>query len=151
MAKYKSPEMVWTSPDLNQEWRRFCRQAICILDGSLHDKEDSVKVSYLKMWVGDKGRDVFEGFQFAKPEDAGKLKIVVKKFEEYCAPRKNHIMAALKFSERRQADNESFDSFVTDLKILVKDCGYQEEERMVRDAIVFRCKSTIKFVKSASI
>ena len=25
-------------------------------------------------------------------------------------------------------------------KILVKDCGYQEEERMVRHAIVFRCK-----------
>ncbi|KAL9955782.1 hypothetical protein ACROYT_G037161 [Oculina patagonica] len=49
-------------------------------------------------------------------------------------------MAALKFSERRQGDNESFESFVTDLKILVKDCGYQEEERMVRDAIVFRCK-----------
>ena len=37
-------------------------------------------------------------------------------------------------------DNESFDSFVTDLKILVKDCGYQEEEHMVRDVIVFRCK-----------
>ena len=52
----------------------------------------------------------------------------------------NHIMAALKFNERRQGDNESFDCFVTDLKILVKNCGYQEEERMVRDAIVFRCK-----------
>ena len=142
MAKYKTPEMVWTSQDLNQEWRRFCRQASCILDGPLHDKEDSVKVSYLKMWVGDKGLDVFEGFQFAKPEDAAKLTIVMKKFEAYCAPRKNHIMAALKFSERRQADSESFDSFVTDLKILVKDCGYQEEERMVRDAIVFRCKHT---------
>ena len=51
-------------------------------------------------------------------------------------------MAALKFNERRQGDNESFDSFVTDLKILVKDCGYQEEERMVRDAIVFRCKTS---------
>ena len=49
-------------------------------------------------------------------------------------------MAALKFNERRQGDNDTFDSFVTDLKILVKDCGYQEEEHMVRDAIVFRCK-----------
>lgn len=84
--------------------------------------------------------DVFEGFTFAKPEDAAKLTVVVKKFEEYCAPRKKHIMAALKFSERRQGDSKSFEAFVTDLKILVKDCGYQEEERVVRDAIVFRCK-----------
>ena len=92
------------------------------------------------MWVGDKGLDIFEGFQFTTPKDKAKLAVVVKKYEEYCAPRKNHIMAASKFNECRQADGESFDSFVTDLKILVKDCGYQEEERMVHDAIVFRCK-----------
>ena len=132
--------MVWTSQDLSHEWRQFCRQASCILDGPLHDKEENIKVSYLKMWVGDKGLDVFEGFQFATPEDKAKLAVVVKKYEEYCASRKNHIMAALKFNERQEADGESFDSFLTDLKILVKDCGYQEEERMVRDAIVFRCK-----------
>ena len=139
MAKYKIPEMVWTSQDLNHEWRRLYRQASCILDGPLHDKVESVEVSYLKKWLGDKGLDVFEGFQFAKPEDAAKINVVVKKYEEYCAPRKDHIMAALKFNKRRQVDSESFDSFVTDLKILVKDCGYQEEERKFRDAIVFRC------------
>ena len=51
-------------------------------------------------------------------------------------------MAALKFNGRRQGDNESFDSFVTDLKIPVKDRAYQEEEeeRTVPDAIVFRYK-----------
>ena len=140
MAKFKPPEISWTAQDLHQDWRRFRRQAECIFDGPLHEKEEHVKVSYLKLWVGDKGLDVFEGFTFAKPEDAAKLKVVLKKFEEYCVPRKNHIMAALKFNERRQGDNESFDLFVTDLKNLVKDCGYQEEERMVRDAIVFRCK-----------
>ena len=64
----------------------------------------------------------------------------MKKYEEYCAPRKNHFMAALKFNERRQSDGDSFDSFITDLKILVNYCGYQEEERMVRDTIVFRFK-----------
>ena len=82
----------------------------------------------MKMWVGVKGLDVSKGFQFAKPEDAAKLAVVVKKYKEYCVPHKNHIMAALKFNEHRQADGESFDSFVTDLKILAKDCGYQGEE-----------------------
>ena len=115
---------------------------MCIFEGPLHDKEDSVKVSYVKLWVGDKGLDVFEGFTFAQPADAKKLDIVLKKFEDYCTPRKNYIMAALKFNERRQGDNESFESFVTDLRILVKDCGYKDEERMVRDAIVFSCKHT---------
>ena len=140
MAKFKPPEISWTAQDLHHEWRRFSRQAECIFDGPLHEKEESVKVRYLKLWVGDKGLDVFEGFTFAKPEDVVKLKVVLKKFEEYCMPQKNHIMAALKFNERCQGDNESFDSFVTDLKILVKDCGSQEEKRMVRDATIFCCK-----------
>ena len=56
----------------------------------MHEKEKSVKVSYLKLWVGDKGFDVFKGFTFEKPEDAAKLKVVLKKFEEYCAPRKKN-------------------------------------------------------------
>ena len=51
-------------------------------------------------------------------------------------------MAALKFNERHQGESEGFESIVTDLKILVKDCAYQEEERMVSDAIFFRCKCT---------
>ena len=88
MAKFKPPEISWTAQDLHQEWRRFSRQAQCIFEGPLHEKEESVQVSYLKLWVGDKGLDVFEGFTFAKPEDAAKVKIVLKKFEEYCAPRK---------------------------------------------------------------
>ena len=92
------------------------------------------------MWSWDKGLDVFEGFTFDEPDDATKLQIVIKKFEEYGAPRKKHIMAALKFNESCQGDNESFETFVADLKILENDCGYKDEERMVRDAIVFREK-----------
>ena len=88
MAKYKPSEISWTAQDLHQEWRRFKRQAQCIFDGPLHDKEESVKVSYLKLWVGNKGLDVFEGFSFTQPEDAAKLAVVLKKFEDYCTPQK---------------------------------------------------------------
>ena len=59
-------------------------------------------------------------------------------------------MAALEFNERHQGESESFESFATDLNIFVKDCDYQEEERMVRDAIFFRRKST-KVRESISI
>ena len=89
MAKFKPLEISWTARDLHQEWRRFSRQAECIFDGPQHEKEESVMVSYLKLWVDDKGLDVFEGFTFAKPEDAAKLKVALKKFAEHCAPRKN--------------------------------------------------------------
>ena len=48
--------------------RRFSRQAECVFDGPLHEKEESVKVSYLKLWVGDKGLDVFEDSRSQNPK-----------------------------------------------------------------------------------
>lgn len=39
-------------------------------------------------------------------------------------PKKNHIFSRYKFHKKGQADGESFDNFVTELKLLVKDCGY---------------------------
>lgn len=91
------------------------------------------------MWVGDKGLDVFD---IRRPRRCSEGKGGSAEIWRILrATKKKHIMAALKFSERRQRDHvESLDSFVTDLKILVKDCGYQEEECMVRDTIVSRCK-----------
>ena len=88
MAKYKSPEMSSTVQDLHQLWRLFSGQAMRIFEGPLKNKVGSVKVSYMKLWVGDKGLDVFEESTFSKPEDAAKFTVVVKKFEEYYEPRK---------------------------------------------------------------
>lgn len=41
-----------------------------------------------------------------------------------------------------KADSESFDNFVTELKLLVKDCGYTNADEMIRDRIVFAINST---------
>ena len=46
MARYKGLEMVWTTQDLTFKWHLFYREASCILDSPLNDKEESVKVSY---------------------------------------------------------------------------------------------------------
>ena len=53
-------------------------------------------------------------------------------------PIKTHIHATVSFNRRKQDAGEKFDNFVTDLRILVIDCGYVEENRMLRDAIVLR-------------
>ena len=70
----------------------------------------------------------------------------MKKFKEYCMPQKKHVMVALKFSQRRQGENKSFESFVIYLKILVKDCGYQKEDTwsVMRS---FSVVNTQRFVK----
>lgn len=62
-------------------------------------------------------------------------------FTTYLTPKANPIFARYKFHEKTQDSGESFEHFVTELKLLVKDCDYEKSEEMVRDRIVFGTNS----------
>ena len=46
------------------------------------------------------------------------------------------MFSRYKFQERKQQQGETFETFVTDLRNLVKDCNYDKPSEMVRDRIV---------------
>ena len=64
---------------------------------------------------------------------------VAGKFKAHVEAKKNPIMAAVKFDRRRQLPGETFDSFVTDLKLLARGLDTTETEKLIRNAIA--CKS----------
>ena len=135
--------MNWGAGDLAKEWKRFKQHCQFTFDGPLSEKTEKAKVNYLMTYVGDKGREVYETFDWtpaaegqAREQDT--LEGVYAKFAHHVAPKTNRIRATVEFNRRKQGENEKFDNFVTDLKILVKDCGYLEDDRMVRDCIVLR-------------
>ena len=100
-------------------------------------------------FIGDKSRELYTTFTFAPGRDddtlaeGDPLDGVYRKYGEYMAPKTHQIKAAVNFQCRKQGPKVRFDAFVTDLKILVKDCGYTDEERMVRDAIVMNAHSAV--------
>lgn len=61
---------------------------------------------------------------------------VIKAFEEFCKPKQNEVYESFKFYNRNQEIGEPFDNFLLDVKKLVRNCGFSEEERMLRDRIV---------------
>jgi hypothetical protein len=72
-----------------------------------------------------------------------KLKSYYEGFEAYVKPKSNKVFARYKFHKKVQSENEPFEQFITDLKLLVKDCGYADPDKMVtRDRIVIGCEST---------
>ena len=93
--------------------------------------------------IGGNGREIYETFLWTPatddtPAENATLAGVYAKYGQYVAPMKNHIRATVSFKRRKQVVGENVDNFVTDLRILVKECGYLEENRMLRDAIVLR-------------
>ena len=70
------------------------------------------------------------------------LKTYTNNFGKYVKPRSNIVYNRYRFSCRIQHEEESFEQFVTDLQILVKDCSYDKADEMVRDRIVFGVRSS---------
>lgn len=131
-----TPQMDWDSANLPDAWRRFVQHVKLMFTGPLKEKEEATQCSYLLLWVGERGRDIYNTWTLTSDE-AKKLDTYYTRFEEYLMPKTNTIFARYKFNERLQGEGESFEHFVTELNLLVKQCGYANSEEMVRDRIVF--------------
>lgn len=135
-----SPKINWDAPDLPGEWKKFKQHVELMFSGPLRSKSQVEKCSYLLLWAGEKGRDIYNSWTLTD-EAAKLLKTYYDEFEKYVLPKKNTIFARYKFNEKVQGTNESLEQFITELKLLVKDCAYANDDEMVRDRIVFGVQS----------
>ena len=138
-----TPSMDWSKDNLEREFQRFTQHCNYVFEGPLADKSEKVKCNYLMSFMGDKGRDIFETFQWAPevpeirnengsvqvrrvPAENESLEVILRKFRTYVRPKKNAIRATVVFHRLAQQEYEKFDNFVTDLRRLVKDCDFGE-------------------------
>ena len=76
------------------------------------------------------------------PSEENKIDALFDKFEDYCKPRKNVIMERYKFNTRIQQKDETADQYVTELKLIAKNCNFGcLEDELIRDRLVYRTNS----------
>ena len=83
-------------------------------------------MSYLLIWVGQKGRDIYNTWTDITDEDKSKLKTYYDRFEAHVSPRANPVFARFKFHGRVQGSSETAEKFITDLRILAQDCDFKD-------------------------
>ena len=135
-----SPAMNWDAGDLPSAWQSLMTHCNFCFKGPLKEKSEEECCAYLMIWVGQKGRDIYQTWQVTA-EEAKSLDTLYQKYETYVKPKSNKVFARYKFQCRVQLDSESAEQFITDLKTLVKDCGYEQQDEMVRDRIVCGTKN----------
>ena len=94
-----------------------------------------------KFIKGQKGRETYKTFSLTADEKK-KLDVHYQKLEARVKPKSNQLLARYLFHAKEQEGGEKFENFVTELKLLFQDCGYQQGEEMVRDKIVFGVRSS---------
>ena len=135
-----TPKMDWLSGDLPGAWCLFKQHCQFMFGGPLKGKSEDQLCNYLMIWVGEKGRGIYNTWTLTGDESK-KLKTYYEKFESHVKPKSNQVFARYKFHKKVQQESEPFKQFLTELKLLVKDCGYKDQDEMVRDRVVIGCRS----------
>ncbi|CAG2256415.1 unnamed protein product [Mytilus edulis] len=125
------PQMNWDSTNLVDTWKKFKQHVGLILDGPLAEKDEKVKITYLLLWVGEKGRDIYNTWQLSE-DDAKKLSVHFDKFLTYVQPKQNSLLARCKFRYETQS-SDTVEQFITRLKLIAKDCNFKDTDEMIRD------------------
>ena len=94
--------------------------------------------------------DVYDGFEFASPEQMKDMDIIFQKFEKYYVGETNETYERYCFNKRDQNQNESVDAYATALRTLAKKCNFgQLEDDLIRDRIVMGVRDESTRIKEA--
>ena len=62
------PVMNWSSSNLPEQWESFLMHVKLIFTGPLKAKSEEEKVSYLLLWIGDQGRQIYRTWTLSVEE-----------------------------------------------------------------------------------
>ena len=80
-TSFASPQMDWDAPDPITAFTRFKQKCQLMFSSVLKDTNDEEKVSYILLWSGEKGLDIFNSWTFTKEEDKRKPANIFERFE----------------------------------------------------------------------
>ena len=105
--------------NISQGWKLWLKHFEFYLTATEKDgKNDKVKTSVLLICIKQKGREIYENFNFENPGNEMRLTSVLQKFSEYCNSRRNITILHYKLFTYRQHEGKNFLDFVTELKKL---------------------------------
>jgi len=132
------PALKLQTGELAINWKRFKSQwSNYELATDLAEESKEKRTAVLLSCIGSDACDVFQSMVFTDETHRSDIDRVIKAFDEYCIGETNVTYERYVLNNRVQDANDSFDSFLTDIRRLVKSCEYDGlEESIVKDRIV---------------
>ena len=138
MDRLAAPSPFTSEGSLSEKWKTWKSGFDFYMCATESDqKSDKIKPSILLTCIGERGREIYETFDFANAADKLKLDPILQKFESYCNPRSNTTIMRHKFFTYRQSEGQTFNDFVTELKKLSADCAFDTlKDSLIKDMII---------------
>lgn len=123
------PDKLKLTGNLAENWKRFKRSFDNFLVAAeCNTKPDAVKTAIFLNTLGEEGNDVFDAFGLTAEQKAV-YATVIQTFENFCKPKTNEVYERFVFYQRNQKEGEPFDTFLMEIRRLVRTCEFGEMEQ----------------------
>lgn len=136
-GSFKPPRSLIFDKNIHKNFEIFLRSLDIYMSATgLNGKDEKTKIAIFLNLAGEEAQIKFQTFDLSE-QKRQKYEEVVNAFQEYCRPLRNETFDRYKFFTRIQQEGESFDNFITDIKILASTCNFGNlEKSLLRDKIV---------------
>ena len=121
----KPPTPLCLEGNMMENWKTFKKRwsnyALLI---DLAKEKRELQIALLENCLSDDALKILEGFVFDTQENERTVQQILDAFEKYTIGETNKTLERFKFAKRQQCEGESMDKFITDLRIMMKTCGY---------------------------
>ena len=132
------PSRLELKGNLAANWKKFRRiWSNYEVASRLRTQSKEMRTATLLTCIGPDVLEIYDGLPFESEEERVDIDKVIELLERYFIGETNEIYERYMFNKRDQETGESFDSYLTSLRSLVKTCSYGElQASMLRDRIV---------------
>ncbi|CAB4020983.1 Retrovirus-related Pol poly from transposon [Paramuricea clavata] len=89
-APFLAPQMDWETNDSILAFGKFKQKCELMFKSILKDAEGEEQVSYILLWVGEQGLDIYNSWTFEDVKDQKDPAKILDRFMEHLEPRTNH-------------------------------------------------------------
>ncbi|XP_038075960.1 uncharacterized protein K02A2.6-like [Patiria miniata] len=143
MSGLKPPGQLQLEGNLAKNWKEWVRSfELYAMATELQKKPEPVQCATFLHVAGPAAQRVYATLTFADDEK-DKLQVLKAKFKQYCEPKRNLSVLRYMFNSRNQKVDEPFDTYLTNVKCLVRECEFGDiENSLLRDRVVCGVKDT---------
>ena len=105
-------------------------------------------MKYFLLWSGEEGIEISSTWDLSNTE-SNTLSVYWERFEKYVAPKSNFRIARYKLRSLKQDNGESVDAFMKNVRLLARECKYENTNEHMLDTLIFGTNS--EYVQSKLI
>ena len=132
------PSLEWSATDLPTAFKNFQSYCEFVFKGPLASKKPEEKATYLLLWLGQEGINIFQTWNLSAEDQKDPAKIF-ERYKKHFEPKTNYRLSRFQLQKMGQIGTENADEFMTRCRIQADKCKFSDtelESRLIEQIII---------------